>query len=424
MLGVAKFQSGHYDEAIQLIGKASKLLPNNDLVYFNLGNALRAQSRLEEADSAFRVALRLRPDNRDALKNLGNVLKEQNRMAEAIACYDQILATDPEDAYTRYNKAIALLSMGLLADGWQLYEDRLQCDTTDGRRLRHELPRLAPDWSGAPLSKPLLVLPEQGLGDQIFYASMLADLQAAGIDTIACIDTRLVDLFARSFRDIEFIAESDLLSRTSSSRDYGAQICIGSLGQIFRQDSRSFASIPSPYLFANPDMTAALRSEVKRSNKLVCGLSWSSHSAHNSHAKSLSLRKLLPVLQLDGIEFINLQYGDTRAERDTLKSEAGVNIRHFDNIDNKDDIDRLASLVSACDLVLTVSNSTAHLAAAMGTPTLVLLPHHSPLWYWHLDGMHSPWYPTATLLRQSTPGDWKPTVESAAHIVKGLISSV
>ncbi len=84
------------------------------------------------------------------------------------------------------------------------------------------------------------------------------------------------------------------------------------------------------------------------------------------------------------------------------------------------DIEGLAALIDACDIVVTVSNTTAHLAAALGKPTLVLLPWHTPLWYWHLSSMNSPWYPTAILLRQESAGEWHTPVGQVAKIANGL----
>ncbi len=423
MLGVAEFQNKNYAEAARLIGKASALQPANDLMHFNLGNALRALGKLSQAAASFRQAVRLRPGYIEALKNLGNVLKEQNQLAEAIDCYQQLLAIDPNHAPTLYNKAIALLTRGSLAEGWDLYEYRLRCDTSDSRYLGHAIPRQAPDWDGRPPPKPLLVLPEQGLGDQIFYGAMLADLQTAGIESFACLDMRLLPLFRRSFPGIDFALPSDIAGLDPALQLFGAQVQIGSLGRYFRRDAAAMARVPSPFLRADAAQTDRLRQRLKREGKLICGLSWASKNAETGAAKSLPLAELLPVLRVPGVEFIDLQYGYTRDERQALSANTGIEVQRLDDIDNKNDIDGLASLIMACDLVITVSNSTAHLAAALGKPALVLLAHPTPLWYWHIEGQRSPWYPQVTLLRQTTPGDWIPTVRQAAQQLASSVAA-
>lgn len=420
MLGVAEFQEKNYPEAVRLIDKAKTLKPDEHLIHFNLGNALRAMGHLAQAGEAFSTAIRLRPDHLEALKNLGNTFKEQNRMAEAIACYDRLLAIEPGHPHTCYNKAIAVLTQGQLSEGWDLYEYRLRCDTSSDTYLGKKLARQAPDWDGGPLRKPLLVLQEQGLGDQIFYGAMLADLQAAGIESFVCLDGRLQALFARSFPGLNFVLPTKIAGLDPAQQLFGAQVHIASLGKFLRRDAASLARVHSPYLRADPSLANALRQRVRQGGKLVCGVSWGSKNAETGARKSLPLDALRPVLQVAGVEFIDLQYGDTHAERQKLEASTGVRVRHLDDIDNKNDIDGLAALIEACDLVITVSNSTAHLAAALGKPAMILLAHHTPLWYWHLDSMTSPWYPTTTLLRQPAPGEWHTVVNTAAHMLMGI----
>jgi ADP-heptose:LPS heptosyltransferase len=130
------------------------------------------------------------------------------------------------------------------------------------------------------------------------------------------------------------------------------------------------------------------------------------------------------VLQIPGIQFVDLQYGNTQDERLAIKASTGIEIVHLDSIDNQNDIDGLAALIEACDIVITVSNSTAHLSAALGKPTMILLAHHTPLWYWHLDSITSPWYSSATLLRQTEPGQWDSVVDKAALMLKGIADVV
>jgi tetratricopeptide (TPR) repeat protein len=424
MLGVTEFQAKNYAEAVRLISKAKEHKPDNDLIHFNLGNALRAMGQLEEAGQAFSTAVRLRPDNLEALKNLGNIYKEQNKMAEAIACYDRLLQKEPGHPHTCYNKAIALLTQGQLAESWDLYEYRLRCDTADGEHLDRSIPRQALDWNGKRLTKPLLVLPEQGLGDQIFYGAMLADLQSKGIESFVCLEGRLQALFQRSFPGLDFILPTDIVALDPARQLFGAQIQIGSLGRFFRRDPIDFARVPTPFLNADRDKTAGLRSRITHGKKLVCGISWSSKNADTGTTKSLSLQSLLPVLRVSDVAFVDLQYGDTTQERSEITAASGIRLNHLDDIDNKNDIDDLAALIQACDLVITVSNSTAHLAAALGKPTMILLAYHTPLWYWHLDSMTSPWYPTATLLRQPAPGNWQATIEMAAGMLQGIADTV
>lgn len=423
MLGVTEFQEKNYEVAVSLISKAKDARPDNFLMHFNLGNALRSTGRLSEAGKAFSTALTLRPGHLEAMKNLGNTYKEQNMMVEAICCYDQILNSNPTHAHTLYNKGLALLTQGNLSEGWHFYENRLQCDTSDSKHLGHAFPRFAPDWDGQALDKPLLILPEQGLGDQIFYGAMLSDLQKNGVESFVCLDGRLQRLFGRSFSNLDFILPTDLNSLDPQQALFGAQIQIASLGGLFRNDLTDLLNIRSPYLKADDESVAAFRQEYKCESRLLCGLSWASTHAETSAIKSVKLDQLQPLLEVQDVDFINLQYGDTLTERRRSKDRTGIEIIQAEGLDIKNDIDNLAALISACDVVITVSNSTAHLAAALGRPTLVLLAHHTPLWYWHLDTAKTPWYPSVTLLRQQIAGDWTTPIASAVSQLHTLMEA-
>lgn len=422
MLGVTEFQQKRYQQAVDLINQAKTFRADSHLVHFNLGNALRSAGRLEEACEAYRQAIKLNPNNIEAQKNIGNVLKEQNLMAEAIRYYDKILEKDPYHAYTLYNKSIALLSLGRLAEGWDLYEHRLSCDTSDAGQLGHSFPRYAAEWTGDFLEKPLLVLPEQGLGDQIFYGAMLHDLQGSRTEAFVCLDGRLHRLFKRSFPNLDFILPTELSSLDPSDNLFGAQIQLASLGRIFRRSLNDFSRIQSPFLFVNQALSTSLAKSQRSGGNLICGLSWASNSPSSGKAKSIKLAALGPILKMKGFKFINLQYGDTNEECRLVSEKFGVDITRLNEIDNHNDIDELAALITTCDVVVTVSNSTAHLAAALGKPVVVLLPHHSPLWYWHIDSPTSPWYPTVTLVRQDVAGDWQKPINAAASLLHSYIN--
>ncbi|HVT55080.1 MAG TPA: hypothetical protein VHD34_03395, partial [Xanthobacteraceae bacterium] len=112
-------------------------------------------------------------------------------------------------------------------------------------------------------------------------------------------------------------------------------------------------------------------------------------------------------------QFVDLQYGDTAGERTALREKHGISIQHLDEIDNTNDIDGLAALIEACDAVVTVSNTTAHLAGALGKPVWILVPQgHGRLWYWFRDRTDSPWYPGARIVRQQPGQSWADLVTS------------
>jgi hypothetical protein len=133
----------------------------------------------------------------------------------------------------------------------------------------------------------------------------------------------------------------------------------------------------------------------------------------------MSLKNLQPLLAWSHADFIDLQYGDTSAERQEMLDSAGLRVHKVEDIDNFNDLDGLAALIAACDVVISISNTTAHLALALGKPVFVMVPSATEtLWYWHLHGEVSPWYPTARIFRQDRGGHWDSVIEQVGRALQ------
>jgi tetratricopeptide (TPR) repeat protein len=420
MLGITAFQRNQFEEAERLMSEAIMEAPQSATLHYNHGNALAKLYRIQEAIDALALAFKLDPSNLAALKNLGNCYKQLNRYDKAIECYDQLLEIDPTHALARSNKAIALLTIKKFSEGFDLYDSRMDIGPTDQNFLFDSFTRQAVEWDGKTPDKPILVLPEQGLGDQIFYGGMLSDLEDSGKEAFVCLDERLIAIFRRSFPKLDFATKTQIIGLQDSKNLFGAQVMMGSMGRWLRRDEFDFRHIRNPYLKCDEQYSASLQKRLKKNGRLLIGISWSSKNASHGDLKSCSLKELAPILSLPHADFVDLQYGDTAQEREALTESIGTTITKVSEIDNMMDIEGLAALINACDIVITVSNTTVHLAAAMGKPTLVLLPHHTPLWYWHENAMDSPWYSTAVLLRQEVANDWSSPIARAATIVNGL----
>jgi hypothetical protein len=232
---------------------------------------------------------------------------------------------------------------------------------------------------------------------------------------MVCLEPRLVPLFQRSFEKLNFSSPYDIdAEQCIKNGTFSAQTHIGSLGKFFRADATGLSKISTPYLKADYSKTNDFRRRLAKPNRIVCGISWRSKNITFGADKSITLDALHPILSLSGVDFVDLQYGDTTEERRELQQRGGIGIQNLAEIDNKNDIDSLAALISACDIVVTISNVTAHIAAALGKPTLVMLPNSSSLfWYWHRERTDSPWYPTTILIRQTQRGEWQDVIEIA-----------
>jgi tetratricopeptide (TPR) repeat protein len=415
-LAVCEQKIGNYDVALGILENAIVLEPRSADLHFTYGNVLWAAKDHRNAVEAYGAAITLKPDFMEAYANCASTLKDMGMISEAMALYDTALKLCPTHPEANYNRALLHLSDLKVEEGWKLYEYRLDVHTCIQKFLGGKRIKFAPDWDGCSEPKSLLVVGEQGLGDQIFFAGMLTDLMKQVPDTTVCVEPRLIPLLKRSMPTLNFIGPDQL------EKKFEAQIYLGSLGRLFRPNVQSLDAIPVAYLQADSVLVSELRSKVQAPGKLVCGISWISKNSDHGDGKSLSLESLLPVLNLPGVKFVNLQYGDTTVECDELTNKHGIKIHHLEEIDNQNDLDGLAALIAACDIVVTVSNTTAHLAAALGKPALVMLPNNdSLLWYWHRDSHTTPWYPSVRLFRRSDTGRWEDVIDAVALTLAGII---
>ena len=197
-----------------------------------------------------------------------------------------------------------------------------------------------------------------------------------------------------------------------------------SLGRHLRTSWSAFGRPEHGYLQADAARTAALRARLTRDGRPVIGLSWQSRNPSIGAAKTASLRDFAAMLRVPGVRFVDLQYGDTTDERAAVRKELGVEVERLADVDNLNDIDGLAALISACDAVLTVSNTTAHLAGALGRPVWVLVPGGSArLWYWFPDRERSPWYPRVHVKRKVNQQTWAALIDSVVDEISGFIAT-
>ncbi len=446
LLGLLKHQQRKNSDARELIGSALKINPNYPDALLNYGSILAALDLYEEALTYFDRTLVLDPNSFRALNNRANALVALGRFDEALACFDSVLALNPNHANAHINRALALMDLGRYAEALTSYERALTLrpEHADSQQLlaAAELtlgnfasgwkrcewrwkatvcppkPRPFPQlrWNGEYVDGTLLVWGEQGLGDQILHASMVPDLGRRAKSVVLEVEPRLVKLLARSFPDTQVLARGNAIPENVK-----AQSPIGSLGQYLRPSWESFPRRPTGYLKADQDLTASLRGRLSPKGETVVGLSWLSKSPYG-YFKTAQLTDFGSVLRLPGCRYIDLQYGDTLAEREALTQTTGLVVERLEDVDNLNDIDALAALITACDVVVTVSNITAHLAGALGKPTWLFVPHSGGrLWYWFVDRGDSPWYPRVHIWRQKQAQPWKDLIASAGHEIAPFV---
>jgi len=317
-----------------------------------------------------------------------------------LASFRRAINLKPDYADAIYNISLLQLRQNISIQGFDLYEWRHK---TLKSLLKFSM--TLPAWEGQKSAKRLLVFGEQGIGDQVLYGGLLPELSAYPQGKVVALERRLISLFRRSMPEIEFVD----IGQLNDASGFEEQIAIGSLPRLFRPNKESFDRVKSPYLVADAVRVQELREVVGRAGKRVCGVSWLSKREDIGQGKSIDLAQMLVPLADAGLHFVNLQYGDTQKECEALGREHGIELQNVAEVDNFADIDGLAALIQACDVVITTSNTTVHLAGALGKDTLLLVPGgRSRLWYWGQDQVRSIWYPTVRIYGQEKIGDWQP----------------
>jgi len=389
-LSVALLRMGELETAHRAAQEAVDADPSFQAAHTQMGDVLLARGRAPEAVAAYRAAARLAPGSALARNSLGYALQVTGALDEALACYDEALALDPDYVQAHVNRAAVWLLREDFARGWEEYEWRL-------REPRHALPLadFAPArWDGRPLAGcSLLVHGEQGLGDQIMYASCLPQVLAQGGRCVVSCEPRLVTLFRRSFPGATFAAAPPRGER------FDTAIEMASLPRLLRRAAHDFPSHEG-YLRADRQRVDAYRERLARLGPgRKIGLSWRGGVPQTGRPwRSLAAADLAPLLAVESCTFISLQYGGEAPP-------PGVH-RWPDAIA---DYEETAALVCALDLTITVCTAVAHLCGALGRPAWVMAPV-SPEPRYGFSGPGMRWYPSLHMFRQRSFGDWRPVI--------------
>ena len=364
-----------------------------------MGITLQDQGKLEAAIEAYNKALAIKPNYAKAYDNMGNALKDQGKLEEAIEAYKRAIALKPNHAEAHHNLSFALLSARDFNQGFVKNKWRWKTKKRDGTFLQSAKPM----WNGEK-NQRVLVWGEQGIGDELMFASIISELYATSLKILVKCDKRLIPLFKRSFpADIIYFSK-DL---PVPEDEYDFHIPMGSLPMTFRKSLDSFKKSASGFLKYDMSKTENIKAQLMHEyGKKIIGISWKTASpTRSSLSRNIDLAKLVRALDNSNTQLLCLQYGDISDEIEAVKRDFGIEVIQFNDVDNKNDIDGLAALMAACDTVITIDNSTAHLSGALGLTTKLMLPYTAD-WRWGLSGNSSYWYDAVQLYRQSEVNDW------------------
>jgi len=380
--------------------------PDHDEAVNMQGILLHKEGRYEEAVECFRRAQSL--GSRGAPSNCGNSLLDLGRMQEALEAHQNAVELDPMSPGAQYNLALTRLRLGDWERGWPGYEARWQF------REVHRSPRTfaVPRWQGELLEgRRILLHAEQGLGDTIQFCRYAALVAARGGRIVLQVQQpaeRLLQSLAivRSGQ-----VQTAILGQAAPPFDFECPLM--SLPTVFRT---TVDSVPwtGAYLGADPALAREKRlllEDVGAGSRV--GLCWAGNPRYKAdRQRSMHVKTLLPLLRIESVSWISLQKGDAARQIDELPA----GLRLWDGSSAERDLAETAALIAGLDLVISTDTSIAHLAGAMGKPVWILLPHLAD-WRWMQEIETTPWYPTARLFRQSSPGDWEGVLE---QVLAGL----
>lgn len=349
---------------------------------------------------------------------LGNIFLNKGDLYSALNLYKTALELNPQYEEASFNKSLIHLRLLDFEMGWKLYEYRF---TTYPKESRNKF--ITKNFFGKKIDSlgRIFIFKEQGIGDQILYASLFHEIDKKEKVIYIEINEKLLPVFNRSFKNLKFVTAKNYPDTNSYDSTFG----IASLPGFFRKNINSFHSNRYSFLLSDINKTSIFRQKllsVAPLNK-ICGISWQSQNEVIGKYKSIELIKLKEILEVQGITFVNLQYNPPIEEFELFQSTHKVSIKNFKEVDLFNDMDSLCSLIDACDFIITISNLNAHLAGALGKKTFLLAPFsRGRHWYWHEKISRSIWYPSVQIFSQNETRDWSvPINEIKEKIVKEVV---
>ena len=421
--------------AVQDFLEAIKIDPLNPVGYTNIGDCLSKNLQFDEAEKYFNLALtvseeffeaivglgvvafqrldydacenyfqhalKLKPDHQTVLTNLGNCYSVQGKYDEALTLLNKAIARDNENSLARTNRALIKLGRGQFESAWEDYEYRWDSGNFMANRFQN-LPR----WKGpSDKNQNILIWSEQGLGDEIMFASIFNDLKTLKEKFFVECDPRLYNIFKASFPHLEFIPKG-LVKDVSPIQ---AQLPVGSLGKLFRKSKKSFPREKGGFLKITGKLLAhETVSMLESLPKPWIGVSWESFALTNNFRgrKSITASEFSTLTRNLQGSVINLQFPNPHKHEQSLSQDIPDSVISLSGINLKNDIEALATLLCRLDRVITIGNSVAHLCGSLGVNAKVLLPS-VPDWRWGYRGNKSVWYESLSLERNKEGSSWQ-----------------
>lgn len=393
--------------------------PNDAVGWLSFGRMSEELWRTDEALKAYEKALKYADRDETVQAVYGNLAAlyiDNANYAEAKKWALKCLERWPDDYKARANLGFAQLGLREWSEGWANYRHILGHHTRTKFNYKDE-----PEWDGTP-GKKIVLYGEQGIGDEISFASMVPDAIAVAEKVIIDCDARLAGLFKRSFPRASVYGtrkfkptEQKVSVWGAGDREFDASLAIGQIGEYFRTDPSQCPG--TAYLVPDPDRVFMWKALFAAKQKPVIGIAWKGGIPKTgAHMRRWTLEQLLPVFRSVDAHWVVLEYKSASGELEEFCSKhPEIDIKEYPHATLTKDYDDTAALVAALDLVFCVQTAVAHLGGALGVPTWVCVPPCSQ-WRYGSEGDSIPWYKSMRVIRRGTEWDFdKLGAELAAH---------
>ena len=399
VIGSAYSKIKNFEKARYYHEISTKLKPNFHEGYYNLGYTYWELGELDKAEKNCLRSLELKSNYAFPYNTLGAVYQDKVENNKAEKYFKKAIELDNNYLKPKYNLYLHYAHIGNFKEAWKYFEHRWKA-----LDVHNEVNKLSGTRWNLKLSNSVTIWAEQGIGDFILYSRFFNDLITLGIHFRVLIDKKLISIFERTFPNVEFVTELN-----KSQLDFHAPL--GDLAKFFINSFNDVRKRSDAYLKVDKNKSKLIK-EILPKGKKICGISWISKNESLGKNKSITLEDMKDLLMLPNITFVDLQYTDTTEERNEFKKKYGIDIHRFEQIDNFNDIDGLASLIDACDFVVSVSNTTVHIAGSIGKKTYLMLPNNrGKLWYWSKENAQSIWYKSIEIFERNTSESWKNLIQ-------------
>ena len=384
---------GDLAEAIDSYKQALKIKPNYASAYYNMGNALNEKGSPEAAIDSYKQAIKIQPNYADAYCNMGNSLSDKGDVEAAIDSYKQALKIKPNFADAYYNFSLLYLLLGDLDKGFKYYEWRLKM--IKERPVAPARTNLIWDGEQSLNGKHFVVYEEQGLGDIIQFCRYLLVLEQKGANVTFKVKSNLHALLGT------LDSKTSLNTSLPEENKIDFESPLMSLPYLLKT-SWKLIPITSPYLYADQSKVATWGEKLSKDSFKV-GICWQGGTTKIDVGRSFSLSLFEGISKIPNVQLISLHKGEGEGQITNIDFDVTTLGSGFDA--GQDAFLDTAGVMMNCDLIITSDTSVAHLAGALGRPTWVAL-QYVPASFWMLERPDSLWYPTMTLFRQKSRGDW------------------